>query len=483
MPRVSRTGKRPSAGTWPSPTTRTARASCPGSAPFARTEGAFCLDYSGDLSVWEKIRQFAGGREGDEPAFPAVGRWRHLFIEGMAAFVKAWRRSSRRIVPGVPAPANVMVPEADFREEPLIHSLAGWKPYRTTLSLIRPLLVNFYLKTAAHYPWIRTELDIPWLFDACYEALGYTEASAFFSELERDLAHEPLADGAGTPLLESLRAYFAYFEKNYMIPLPALNAIRRYKEWELQAGVSTPEDRERMVLEVHRLYRLERYPEAARYYLYRHTYFAGAGEAVLRAFDSLIAVMTGRLSTPAVQLIELSELQAAIPDDRDRAVFSRLVFPGLRRSQTVDILPYGDERTRRIIVQSRITDRRGAIYTFGETYDPAEIGQLYRLFFKENYPKTISDEDRHYVLRDAQERVVGGLCFRSLFRNATFIDSMVVAAPLKGLGLGGAMLDDFCGRIAGSGDAVVLTHFYLPGFFLHQGFKVDKKWGALVRYL
>ncbi len=445
--------------------------------------GAYCLHYSGGLTVWERIRQFAGAREGDEPAFPAVGRWRNLFIEGMAAFLKAWLAGSRRIVPGLPAPANVMVPEADFREEPMIHSLAGWRPYETTLSLVRPLLVNFYLKTAAHYPWSRTELDIPWLFDACYEALGYTEASAFFAELGRDLAREPLADHTGTSLLDSLRAYLEYFEKNYMIPLPALNAIRRYKEWELQAGPTAPDEREREVLEVYRLYRLERYPEAARYYLYRHTYFAGAGEAVLRAFDALIKVMTGRLATPAVQLIELSELQAAIVDDRDRAVFSRLVFPGLRTSQTVDILPYGDERTRRLIVQSKLTDRRGGVYTFGETYDPAEIGQLYRLFFKENYPKTISDEDRHYVLRDAQERVVGGLCFRSLFRNATFIDSMVVAAPLKGLGLGGAMLDDFCGRVAGSGDAVVLTHFYLPGFFLHKGFKIDKKWGALVKYL
>lgn len=445
--------------------------------------GAFSLDYTGGLDVWEKIRRFAEAREGDEPAYPAVGRWRNLFIEGQAAFIKAWRAASRRIVPGIPAPANVIVPEADFREAPLIHSLAGWKEYRTTLSLVRPLLVNFYLRTAALYPWSRAELDIQWLFDACYEALGYAEASEFFKDLERDLGREPLADDTGTPLLDSLRAYLEYFEKNYMIPLPALNAIRRYKEWELQAGPTTPDERERMVLEVYRLYRLERYPEAARYYLYRHTYFAGGETAVCRAFDVLIEVMTSRLSTPAVQLIELSDLQAAITDDRDRAVFSRLVFPGLRTSQTVDILPYGDERTRRLVVQSRITDRRGGAYTFGETYDPAEIGQLYRLFFKENYPKTISDEDRHYVLRDAQERVVGGLCFKSLFRNATFIDSMVVAASLKGLGLGGAMLDDFCGRVAGAGDAVVLTHFYLPGFFLHKGFKVDKKWGALVKYL
>jgi len=45
------------------------------------------------------------------------------------------------------------------------------------------------------------------------------------------------------------------------------------------------------------------------------------------------------------------------------------------------------------------------------------------------------------------------------------------------------MLEDFCSRMAGLKFSVVLTHFFLPAFFLKAGFKVDKRWGALVKYL
>ena len=45
------------------------------------------------------------------------------------------------------------------------------------------------------------------------------------------------------------------------------------------------------------------------------------------------------------------------------------------------------------------------------------------------------------------------------------------------------MLEDFCGRMAVAGVSLILTHTYLPGYFLRRGFKEDKKWGALVRSL
>jgi hypothetical protein len=238
-----------------------------------------------------------------------------------------------------------------------------------------------------------------------------------------------------------------------------------------------------MVLDVHRLYRLDRYPEVARYFLYRHTYFAVAGETAQAAFDKLIAKMSERPDTPAVRLGELSELQAAIARDEDRAVFARMVFPRLRTSQTLDILEVGDAGAKQVIVRSSITDRRGAAYAFRETFDPAEIGALYRLFFKENYPKTISEQDRHHVLQDGAERIVGGLCHRMMFENAAFIDGIVVASAHQRSGLAGAMIEDFCGRMAQAGVHVVLAPFYLPELFLRAGFKVDKRWGAMVRFV
>ena len=346
----------------------------------------------------------------------------------MSAFFRAWQYSSRRIVPGHVSPANIVVPELDYREEPMISSLAGWKPYEDTLSLVRPMVGNFYLRTVAHYPWSRDQLDLEWIFDACTEALGRREALEFFDRLRADLgrdARRRIRTGEASP--PSLDAYLDYFGKNYVIPLPAINAMERYKTWELRNDLAPAKDKEAVLLDVTRLYRLDRYPEVVRYYLYRHTYFAGADEKARSAFDRLLAKMSANLERPAVQFLELSDLQTALRKDEDRLVFSRMVFPRLRGSQALDVLKVGEGGIRQVVVHSYLTDRRGGVYTFGETFDPAEIGRLYRLFFKENYPKKILEQDRHFVVKDAQERVVGGLCYRMMSRNAAFIDVMVVA--------------------------------------------------------
>ncbi|MCX6569906.1 MAG: hypothetical protein NT006_00530, partial [Candidatus Aminicenantes bacterium] len=64
-----------------------------------------------------------------------------------------------------------------------------------------------------------------------------------------------------------------------------------------------------------------------------------------------------------------------------------------------------------------------------------------------------------------------------------FIDAVVVSSPIKNRRVGRAMLDEFCGRMASQNVTIVLTHFFLPEFFLKAGFISDKRWGALVKYL
>ena len=443
---------------------------------------AVSLSADAGLDVWERMRQADDGRGGPDAPYPPPHHWRRLFVAGMAAFFAAWDLGRRRIVPGVPAPANVAVPEADFREDGVIRSLAGRRPVASPASLVGPLVANFYRKPAAHFPWIRGQIDLAWIFDAAYEALGYAAAAELFAGLRADPGLADLAGPGGESVAAALEAYLVEFGKNAMIPLSALNAIGRYKEWEIRAAGPSAEERERRTREVFLLYRLDRHPDVARYYLYRHTYFAAAPERARTAFDKLIARMQERPDVPAVRLVELSDLQAAIERDEDRAVFGRLVFPGLAPGRTLEVTEAGETGAKKVVVRSTLAGRRGGTFTFRETFDPAEIGQLYRLFFKEGYPKAISDQDRHFVLLDGPERIAGGLCYRMMFESAAFIDALVVASPLQRAGLAAGMIEDFCGRMAAAGVTVVLTHFYLPDLFLRAGFKADKRWGAMVRY-
>lgn len=444
--------------------------------------GAVTWRHLGDLTVWEKIREFAGRRAVDGP-LPAPSVWRKLYVEAMSALFGAWQTSGRRILPGRISPVNVVVPDLEFRDDTFLASIDGWRPSSGPLSLVRPMVDGFYRRPAANYPWLKDHLDLDWIFDAAYDALGRERAAAFFDALQPELDRRPLPSLAGQDLAVRLRRYRAEFARTYVFPMPPLSAVEAYREWRQGNPLAPSRDRERKVLDLYRRYSLERFPEIVRYYLYRHTYFAGRSERIEALFDRLLARLGTSLDEPAVQRTELSDLQSALRDELDRLVFSRMVFPRLDPDSRLDVRTKGEEGERRVVVRSFLLDRAGRTYTFNETLDPAEIGQAYRLFFKENYPKIVSQQDRHFVLKDGQERIVGGLCYRMLSNRVAWIDVIAVTSNLKSSGLGGAALDDFCARMASQGVPLVMTHLYLPGFFLRHGFRLDKRWGALVKTL
>jgi long-chain acyl-CoA synthetase len=427
--------------------------------------------HPGQLTVWEKIREYADLHGPGAPVLKPHA-WRKLFVQGLAVFYRGWQNSGCRIVPGVVSPGNSLVPELDFQDGGLIASLAGWTRYESPISLVGPMIANFYRKTVAHYPWCRGQLDTRWIFDAVLEALGDEQGQAFLADLQATLRRESLEDLKGAPVSAALEDYIS--RPGSYLPLHLFNAIDRYQEWEMLNGDATASAREQTVEELYRLYQLFRFPEYVRYYLCRHTYFGHLPEAPSGAFDRLLDTMRTDLTTPPLQLTELSELQDALYAEADRHVFSRMVF---QRSET----RRGESAVPADETVTRISDRYGERYTFRETSEPREIGQLYRFFFNQNIPREITEVDRYYVVVDASERVVGGICYRMKDR-VVQLDGIVVAASLQGRGIGSALEQEFSERMRRLGGEVIRAHF-LRRFHLSRGYRIDKRWGTLVKFL
>ncbi len=445
-------------------------------------EGFLSTQYIGALSVWDKIREFSDiHKSAGQLIKPAI--WRKLFIKAFATFFKAWHNSGFHIVPGSVSANNVVVPELDFRENATIVTLSGWKHYDNTLSLIAPMIQDFYCKTAALYPWSKKQLDVNWIFDACIEAIGIEKAKEFFANLEVDLRISPIHYFDNLYLVDNLDKYLEIISKHYYLPLVLFNAISQYKEWEIINPMSTSEAKEQTIFELLVLYKLHRYPDMVRYHFYRNTYFADASAQLKEVFDNLLAKMDENVEVVSIQLIELSDLQAAITTAQDKRVFSKMVFPKIHKEQRVDLMKIGESKKEQLIVRSYLKDKKDSTYIFREPLNPSEVGQLYQLFYKENYPKDISKHDRHFVITDAQETVIGGLCYKILDNNIVLLDGSVVISPLQGNGLGSAMIEDFFIRMASQGIKVIKAHFLFGNYYLKHNFKVDKHWGALVKYL
>ncbi len=443
--------------------------------------GAIAVAYVSDLTAWERIRELASQhdvRDGSARAWA----WKKLFVRAMAAFFRGWAQSGFRIVPGAVTPANVALSDADFHEHASLLSLSGWCDYDGPLALIERLARGFYHLTDAHYPQSRGILQLAWIFDACFEGLGGDEAGRFLLDLDRELAEAP-PSAATTALQEALAAHLAGLRNHLHIPLPVLCAIERFRDWERSNPDAGVEAREEAVIQMIHLYRLERYPDAFRYLVYQRTYFARAERAVHDAFDRAIAARLAADPVRRGSLEGLGDLQARLSGQDDRDVFSRMVFPHARRSQRLEIAAIGRHDESRVIVRSAIADDAGATYSVSEPPGPAELGHLYRLILDTDYPKHIREQDRHLIVTDAEERVVGGLCYRWQEPGVVYVDGIVVAGPLTNQGIGGRLVEDLCVRVAAQGAWCVKTNFFLGRLFAKHGFQVNQRWGGLVRFL
>jgi len=91
--------------------------------------------------------------------------------------------------------------------------------------------------------------------------------------------------------------------------------------------------------------------------------------------------------------------------------------------------------------------------------------------------------DKHFVICDKNDRIVGGLCYKILEDKTVLLNGSVISSPLKARGLGTAMVDDFFTRMASLGVKVIRAHFLLGNYYLKNKFQADKRWGAFVKYL
>lgn len=443
--------------------------------------GVRSSQYQGGLRVWEKIRQMSEIHQWAGNSEPYA--WHQLFIKSFAIIFRAWKISQREIIPGAVSPLNIMVPELDFKESATIISLTGYEKYKNIEDLIVPMIKNFYQKTIALYPWAVADLKLDWIYKAMIESLGKKETFELLEEWRTYLKSTSDEYLKSLEIENSINEFIKEQKDSHYYPLKIHSAISQYNQWLKVNPGATKEAREQTLYEIFDLFKIYKHNEIDRFYFYRHTYFNHSDEITRKAFDLLLKKMDHNPETETIQLIELSDLQSTLTNPVDRRIFSKMVFPKMKLYQEMDIVKVVDKNKEQITIQTIIKDKIGLNYTMREPRDATEVGKLYQLFYEENYPKTPSVMDKHFVVTDKFERVVGGICYRELENNIILLDGTAVTSPLQGKGIGSAMVNDFFTRMATKGVATIKAHYLLGNYFLKHNFKVDKKWGALVKHL
>jgi len=444
--------------------------------------GALSLLFINELSAWDKIREYSCTRISNL-SYRDEFRWKLLFVRALKAFFIAWKASGKQIVPGSISPSNVVVPDPDFKENSYILSLSGWEKYKNTLSLMKPIIKNFYNQTTANYPWNKEVIKIEWIFDAIMEAFDFEEAVLFLNTMKTEINSDPI--NVEMNISGKLEIFLNALNEAPYSRLSFLSAIQRYNEWIEANPGSTSGAKDQFIKKLYWLYHLERFPEVMRYEFYKQTYFAECCEEVKVKLHNLIEMMFIHPDEPATRLIELSELQEVLSNPDDRVVFSKIVFPEVLKPLQMELIKVGEDENRNLLVKTSIKDNKEIQHDIRKAVSPFEVGSLYRMFILDDYPVNVTTEDQFIIITDDenQESVNGGICYKVSDTNVAHLEGIIVASPLRGRGIGGALLEDFCSRMLSEGIKVITTQFLLPDFFEKYQFKVDSRWGGLVRFL
>jgi len=443
--------------------------------------GLLSTQYIGGLTAWDKIREYAEIHRSSGYVKPNA--WKKVYIRSLATVFKAWHHSGYQIVPGAITPTNISIPEMDFRESAVILTLTGWSEYKNPLSLVVPMVQDYYCKTTALYPWVKKQIEISWIFDACIEALGREDALLFLGNLDSELRKHRVSCHDQSPLREHLDRYLSENIHKFHLPLSLYSAIDQYIDWYRMNPLTTSAAKEQTIVELMELFRLNSWPDLIRYHFYRHTYFSDAGPEVASSFDSLLAAMQEKQDTLPIQMIELSDLQSTLSSEEDKNIFSHMVFPRLQTDQHIDLLKIGEHSREHLMVRFDIHDRDNKHYTQYEPVEPREIGQLYQMFFRENYPKEIHKKDHQHVVADENGKIVGGLTWHLLDETTVLFDGIVVTSALQGKGIASSMIENFFVSMSAYGIKVIKAHFLFGNYYMKHFFEIDRKWGALVKVL
>lgn len=443
--------------------------------------GAFSTKYIGELTAWERIRTLADLPAGIEEQRPNA--WRKLFIRSMSTFFRAWNNCDREIIPGYLSPSNVLVSENDFSYASKILSISGWKKLNKFSELFTELYHNFYSRVHSHYPGSSDKLKAGWLFHALCEAFGNSKGQAMTEQLIEELENKRKRSELENKILNFARKYMEGFKGKVYFPLAMFNAIDRFSDWAEKNPLASSKAKDQTVSELIELYDLRKYPDMVRFKFYSETYFKGISDKIDQKFEQLLQGMSNDPDALSIQFTELSELQEELVKTTDKDVFTKLVFPDIYEKYKIDFLKQDEGSKETLIVKTHIKDKKGYEYIMRPPIHAEEVGTLYKLFYKENYPKQISQMDKHYIVTDAYDRVMGGLCYKYVDDHVVLLDGMAVTSSLHNRGIGSAMMKNFFTLMKAESVKTIKAHFLFGNYYLKHQFRVDQKWGALVKNL
>ncbi|MFQ6114864.1 MAG: GNAT family N-acetyltransferase, partial [bacterium] len=410
--------------------------------------------------------------------------WPYLVWSGLSAYIDFWNRTGRRLEIADPTPDNVIVPSHDYQVGSRIVSISERKSFTTVCDMILSFRQNFISPAETRYEKLRGRCSWYVIFSSFLETLGESEGLRVLEEA-LNYIHNKELDKEISEFPKKLTTFIHAVQTRGFLPKRLHFAIQRYRRWLELNPEATPQARMQTVQELYTTYRLNNldhdYP-ATRIQLFRDTVFAHSDEKLIKVLNQLVPIIKEKRLAENKLLDKISELRGQLKfSQHEEFYLARMTYPHLEPGDTAELISLPTEGTQKTELVVFIEDDDGNLLSIRHPATPKEIARLHRLFTLANMPVEFRTEHQFLVVLNERLQVIGGLFYHQVDAQTVHMGKIVVAEPHRKKGVSDGLMTEFFNRLRNQGVKIVTVGFFRPEYFYKFGFKIDHRFGNMVR--
>lgn len=411
--------------------------------------------------------------------------WPSFVWNGLSAYVDFWNRTGRRYQIADPTPANVIVPTHDFQVGFRIVSISSRKRHHDLIDMILSFRHDFVLAVESQYENLKGKCSWHVIFSAFLEILGEEQGLRLF---QKALGRHKTDSGPETrELLDKLTEFIqSVSEKGYK-PERLHFAIQRFKRWYALNPAATAQARIQTLRDLSTTYIIEqverKYP-GARIQFFRDTVFANSDPGLIDGLNQILRKLKRNEISGQDLPDHFAELRSQYDLSDDEQLFlTRLSYPHLGAEDAAEFVSLHAEGSEKTALVVFIEDNEGNQLAIREPANPKEVAKLHKLFTIANLPVEFTPEHRFLVVLGARGQVVGGMFYHYIDASHVHLEKVVVQERYRGREISDGLLKEFFNRLRSQGVEVLSVGFLRPSFFFKFGFRIDHRYGNMVKRL
>tara|TARA_Y100000768_G_scaffold243101_1_gene184213 strand:- start:140 stop:739 length:600 start_codon:yes stop_codon:yes gene_type:complete len=180
----------------------------------------------------------------------------------------------------------------------------------------------------------------------------------------------------------------------------------------------------------------------------------------------------------------ISEIQERIPLDEDEKFFlARMLFPNIDSADYVELITTskGDRSLLNLVYQVECKDEK--LYQLRPPFLPKEITSFHSLLTESLLTVTFTSDHEFLFAFNNRNRLVGGLFWKNTGEKSIYLEWVAIRKKYQKIGLSKLLVNDLFKRMEHKNIQTITVGFYAENFFSKYGFRIDKKYGGMVKRL